>query len=136
MDLFGKVENNGEDKLLQNAVKNAYIRASELNQSSISIPAISSGSFGYPIERAWKMIARATKSYLDHKDEYNNTLDTIVMCSLLEEVIYLFHILDSQHFTWWMRTSFQGWSFHNLWGRKSWRWPNNEIRVYFIIITF
>ena len=83
---------NDEDKSLKNAVMNAFIRASELKQTSISIPAISSGIFGYPIERACKMIARGTKQYLDRKDEHNNTLETIVMCNLIKKVHISSHL--------------------------------------------
>ena len=78
--------NEQEDELLQSAVKNAFVRASELNQTSISIPAISSGIFGYPIKRACNMIAKGTKEYIDNKEDYNNTLQTIVMCNLIKEV--------------------------------------------------
>lgn len=78
--------NNDEDKLLQDAVRNAFIRASELGQKSISIPAISSGIFGYPLERACIQIAIGTKQYLDNLEEYKNTLDTIVMCNMIKKV--------------------------------------------------
>ena len=75
-----------EDKLLQKAVLNAFICASKLKQTSISIPVISSGIFGYPLERAWKMIALGTKQYLDNKEEHKNTLNTIVMWNINKNV--------------------------------------------------
>mmetsp|Transcript_11490 Transcript_11490/g.10156 ORF Transcript_11490/g.10156 Transcript_11490/m.10156 type:complete len:289 (-) Transcript_11490:31-897(-) len=77
--------NENEDELLRDAVRNALIRASELKQKSISVPAISSGIFGYPLKRACIMIAKGTKEYLDNLEEYNNTLDTIVMCNIIKK---------------------------------------------------
>ncbi|CAI2371918.1 unnamed protein product [Moneuplotes crassus] len=77
-----------EDKLLRDAVRNAFIRASELEQNSISIPAISSGIFGYPLKRACIQIARGTKEYIDNQEEYKNTLSEIVMCNLIPKTSY------------------------------------------------
>lgn len=75
-----------EDSLLQQAVANSFVRASELNQKSISLPAISSGIFGYPLERACRMIALGTKKYLNESEAHNNTLETIVMCNINKKV--------------------------------------------------
>lgn len=55
-----------EDTLLFNAIVSAFKMASELDQKSISIPAISTGIFGYPLERACRQIALGTKAYLDN----------------------------------------------------------------------
>ena len=72
--------------MLSCSILNAFKRASELKQISISIPAISSGIFGYPLERACKMIALGTKQYLDDKIKYKNTLKKIVMWNINKNV--------------------------------------------------
>ena len=93
LDQYGKAGNMMKTFSLNKAVLNAFVRASDLKQTSISIPAISSGIFGYPLERAWKMIALGTKQYLDSKEEYKNTLKTIVMWNINKNVIiFVIHI--------------------------------------------
>ena len=54
----------GEDEKLKNATLNSLKVADENNLESISFPAISTGIFGFPIERCAEIMLRTTISYL------------------------------------------------------------------------
>jgi putative ATPase len=54
----------GEEKLLASAVTSALTVAHELKLKSISLPSISTGIFGYPLEPAVKVIAKAIFDFL------------------------------------------------------------------------
>jgi len=54
-----------EDAKLASAVTGALERAEELKLSSLSFPAISTGIFGFPKERAAKVIIHAVYAYFD-----------------------------------------------------------------------
>lgn len=56
---------SGEDNELESAVFNSYKKANELKCKDISIPAISSGIFGYPKPRCAKVMIRTTKKFID-----------------------------------------------------------------------
>ena len=68
--------NKNEDELLYQSILNALRLANKLDQKSISIPAISTGIFGYPLERACKKITEATKDYIDNDD--NQIVNSII----------------------------------------------------------
>ncbi len=56
-----------EEDLLESAVQNSLLKAEELELSSIALPAISSGIFGFPKERCAEiMIATALNFFKDH----------------------------------------------------------------------
>lgn len=54
---------NNEASLLSSAVESALKKASSLGLSSISIPAISTGIFGYPLKEAAKVIISAITTF-------------------------------------------------------------------------
>lgn len=54
--------------LLADTVKNSYRKAQEFNLKSISLPAISSGIFGFPKDLCAKIIISETKSYIDSEN--------------------------------------------------------------------
>jgi O-acetyl-ADP-ribose deacetylase (regulator of RNase III) len=54
-----------EDEKLAAAVSGSLRLAESLDLSSIALPAISTGIFGFPMERAARVILRAIQSYLD-----------------------------------------------------------------------
>lgn len=56
-----------EDQKLSNAVFGSLRLADELNCASIAMPAISTGIFGFPKERAAKIIFTAIEDYFDSK---------------------------------------------------------------------
>ena len=67
-----------EDKKLRSAVRNSLERAAELGCKSISIPAISTGIFGFPKERGVKII-------LDEAEKFarkNSTIREIRFCNI------------------------------------------------------
>ena len=54
-----------EDQKLENATRNSLLVADENKLRSIAFPAISTGIFGYPIERCAKIMLRVTKDHLE-----------------------------------------------------------------------
>ena len=59
----------GEEELLRSAVRNSLEKAKEMNLESISIPAISTGIFGYPLKEAARVIL---KTILEWKNKPEN----------------------------------------------------------------
>ena len=55
--------NNNEDELLADAYKNSIVLAEEKGLASIAFPAISTGVYGFPKERAAQIIYRILKDY-------------------------------------------------------------------------
>ena len=54
-----------EDVKLRNATINSFKRAEELQLASIALPALSTGIFDFPIDRAARIILRAICDYLN-----------------------------------------------------------------------
>src|SRR5437588_5721946 len=54
-----------EDDLLARCYRNALRLAAKHNLQSVAFPAISTGAFGFPLERATAIAVRETKSFLD-----------------------------------------------------------------------
>jgi O-acetyl-ADP-ribose deacetylase len=80
-------EGNEEYKLTK-AVRNTLLLASERNFSSVSMPAISSGIFGFPKDRCAKILVEETKRFL----EQNKTtpINVIEFCIIDDETINYF----------------------------------------------
>ena len=57
---------NKEPELLASAVRNVLKEASKLNLKSVSIPAISSGIFGFPKELCAEIFANEIESFLNN----------------------------------------------------------------------
>lgn len=67
-----------EDNKLKNAVINSLKLASEKGLKSISMPAISSGIFGFPKDRCAKILVNEAKEFLqEHKD---TSLEIVEFC--------------------------------------------------------
>jgi O-acetyl-ADP-ribose deacetylase len=71
-----------EDYKLRKAVRSSLILASEKGFRSISMPAISSGIFGFPKERCAKILVEESKTFLqgnndDSNSNSNNTASTL-----------------------------------------------------------
>lgn len=60
---------NKEDTLLYNAVFNTLKKAEELNAKSIAMPAISTGIYGFPKDRAARIFAQAIKDFLKAREK-------------------------------------------------------------------
>ena len=65
-----------EDSKLRNATKNSLKVADENSLKSISFPAISTGIFGYPLNRCAKIMLSETISYLKSR----TGLEKVVFC--------------------------------------------------------
>lgn len=76
------------DELLVSAIINSYKRAEELECESVALPAISSGIFGYPLDRCVKIFSTTTRKYIDDVESSQDlsktpqNLKTIVMCNI------------------------------------------------------
>jgi O-acetyl-ADP-ribose deacetylase (regulator of RNase III) len=89
-----------EDYKLRAAVKSSLLLASEKGFRSISMPAISSGIFGFPKDRCAKILVEESKIFLQgsNNDDYGNssnsstisTLDVIEFCLLDNETLNCF----------------------------------------------
>ena len=71
---------HNEDELLFKAVYNALLRAHELGVESVSMPAISTGIYGFPKDRAVGIFARAIKKFLDERRD--TKLRKIRICNI------------------------------------------------------
>jgi O-acetyl-ADP-ribose deacetylase (regulator of RNase III) len=67
-----------EDEKLKDAVQNSLKIATEHNLKTISLPAISSGIFGFPVSRCAEVILGAIEEYLQR--EQKSTLQKIRIC--------------------------------------------------------
>ncbi|KKN07758.1 hypothetical protein LCGC14_1063710 [marine sediment metagenome] len=65
-----------EDTKLKNAILNSLKLMDEHNLKTIAFPAISTGIFGYPIERAARIMINTTKEYLSGSNE----IEEVIFC--------------------------------------------------------
>ena len=56
---------NNEDRLLSNCYRNSLAAAAELGVKTIAFPGISTGVYGFPIERATEIAMKETKNFLE-----------------------------------------------------------------------
>ena len=54
----------GEDELLANCYRNSLSEAAALRVASVAFPAISTGVYRFPLERATRIAVRATLAFL------------------------------------------------------------------------
>jgi O-acetyl-ADP-ribose deacetylase (regulator of RNase III) len=78
-----------EDNKLRKAVKSSLALASEKKFRSISMPAISSGIFGFHKDRCAEILIDESKKFLDD-DNISSFLDTVEFCIIDEETINYF----------------------------------------------
>lgn len=71
-----------ENRKLENATRSALQRAEELKLKMIALPAISSGIFGFPIERCARIMLRTAAEFMQH-------------ASALQHVIFCLHGHDA-----------------------------------------
>jgi O-acetyl-ADP-ribose deacetylase (regulator of RNase III) len=89
-----------EDYKLRKAVRSSLLLASEKGFRSISMPAISSGIFGFPKDRCAKILVGESKTFLqasnsnddggNNKKDTTPTLDIIEFCIFDNETLYYF----------------------------------------------
>lgn len=81
--------NNNEDELLYSAIENSLLLAHNNDLKSISFPAISTGIFGFPKERASKIIISAILDFMK-KYENRTSIEKIRICLFDEETYRIF----------------------------------------------
>ncbi len=79
---------NNEDELLSRAIYNALLRAHELGLKSISMPAISTGIYGFPKDRAVPIFAKSIKKFLD--EHMDTSIRRIRICNIDERTARIF----------------------------------------------
>ncbi len=85
-----------EDEKLSLAVYNSLLKAEELRLKSISLPAISSGIFGFPKERCARVFFETIKKYID--EHPGGSLEVIRLCNIDEETSNIFHRVSFDYF--------------------------------------
>jgi O-acetyl-ADP-ribose deacetylase (regulator of RNase III) len=77
-----------EDNKLASAVRSALTVANDQGLRTISLPAISTGIFGFPLEQAVRVILQTIRQTLDHQDDLS--LDTVRLCLFDEGTLQAF----------------------------------------------
>lgn len=75
-----------EDRKLREATHNSLKVADQNKLKSLAFPAISTGIFGYPIERCAQIMLETTTEYLRH----NTSLEKVVFCLWGDEAYQVF----------------------------------------------
>lgn len=76
-----------EENKLKRAVRNALKRGEEKGVSSIAIPAISTGIFGFPKEKGCKIIVEKVKEFLEKEAK---SINEVYLCDINEETCKFF----------------------------------------------
>lgn len=75
-----------EDRKLESATRSALEKAEEIGARSVGFPAISTGIFGYPIERCAEVMLRTVRSFSDEA----KVVDRVVFCLFGSEALRVF----------------------------------------------
>ncbi|NOZ62165.1 MAG: macro domain-containing protein [Calditrichaeota bacterium] len=81
-----------EDNKLRNATKNSLRVADENRLKSIAFPAISTGIFGYPLDRCAKIMLEETITYL----QGGTTIERVVFCLFESKAYAIFQSVLTQ----------------------------------------
>ena len=79
---------NNEDSLLFNAVYNTLKKANELGVESVAMPAISTGIYGFPKDRAAKIFGKAISKFIE--DFKDTKIKKIKICHIDERNAKIF----------------------------------------------
>lgn len=66
--------NRNEDKLLEDCYRNSLLLAVENGIKSIAFPAISTGIYSFPVERATRIALRCVKNFLANNDSIEKVI--------------------------------------------------------------
>jgi O-acetyl-ADP-ribose deacetylase (regulator of RNase III) len=77
-----------EDYKLRKAVESSLLLASEKGFRSISMPAISSGIFGFPKDKCAKILVEEAKTFLQNSNNDNNTRNNHAALDIIEFCIF------------------------------------------------
>ena len=83
-----------EDRKLMEATLNSLRRADEKGMKSLAFPAISTGIFGFPMDRAAELMLETVKEYLNHE----TGLERVVFCLFGQEAYDVFALEMKQRF--------------------------------------
>ncbi|MBW1888696.1 MAG: O-acetyl-ADP-ribose deacetylase [Deltaproteobacteria bacterium] len=75
--------NRDEENLLANCYRNSFKAAQNLGIKSVAFPSISTGAYGFPLERATEIALEETKKFL----ETDKTLTKVVFVCFGEKVL-------------------------------------------------
>ena len=77
---------NKEDELLANCYRSCFRVAKDLKITSIAFPSISTGAYGFPLQRATEIALEETKEFLKN----NETLTKVVFVCFGEEALNVY----------------------------------------------
>ena len=83
-----KTGEEDEDNKLRKAVQSSLILASEKGFKSVSMPAISSGIYGFPKDRCAKILVNESIDFLKNND--NTSIETVEFCIIDNETLECF----------------------------------------------
>lgn len=74
--------NNNEEALLTSCYQNALELAAEHKVASLAFPSISTGVYGYPIDKATKVAVNTVRSYIQNKldNSVSLSIDKVIFC--------------------------------------------------------
>jgi O-acetyl-ADP-ribose deacetylase (regulator of RNase III) len=75
--------NRNEENLLANCYRNSFKAAQDLGIQSVAFPSISTGAYGFPLERATEITMEETKKFL----ESDKTLKKVVFVCFGEKAM-------------------------------------------------
>ena len=78
--------NKNEDNLLASCYRNSFKAAKELGVKTIAFPSISTGAYGFPLERATEIALKVTKKVLEN----DKTLSKVVFVCFGEKALKAF----------------------------------------------
>lgn len=78
--------NNNEDELLRNCYLNSLKLAVENGIKTIAFPAISTGVYGFPLERATKIAVSTVKDFLSN----NNKIEKVIFVCFDENTYHIY----------------------------------------------
>jgi O-acetyl-ADP-ribose deacetylase len=83
-----------EDYKLRKAVRSSLLLASEKGFRNISMPAISSGTFGFPKDRCAKILVEESKAFLQGNNDDSSNNNTLSILDIIEFCIFDDETLD------------------------------------------
>lgn len=75
-----------EDRKLESATRAALERASELGARSVALPAISTGIFGYPLDRCSRIMTRTVRTF----GERPSPVELVIFCLFGDDAMRAF----------------------------------------------
>jgi O-acetyl-ADP-ribose deacetylase (regulator of RNase III) len=85
-----RMDEGDEDNKLLRAVQSTLALAAEKGFKSISVPAISSGIFGFPKDKCANILVKESKRFLEENNSNTCSIDIIEFCILDNEILDCF----------------------------------------------